>query len=120
VVVIIDGDQVAELQMTSKGGGFASNTLLSATISEEHESVVVDQVKAGLVEDGAGMGLCNGQTNSIGETLAQGAGCDFDTWGVVRLRVARSDGVDLLFSVSISINGETQQYIPGSSSSHQW
>jgi hypothetical protein len=58
--------------------------------------VVVDQLEAGLVEDSGSVGLCHGETDGIGETLAERAGGDLDTGGVVSLRVTRCDGVDLL------------------------
>jgi hypothetical protein len=69
VVVVIDGDQVAELQMAGCGGSFASNALHSAAITEEHERVVVDQLEVWLVENGRSMRLRNSETNGIGETL---------------------------------------------------
>jgi hypothetical protein len=120
VVVIVDGDQVAELQVSGQRSSFASNTFLSTAITKEHKSVVIDQIVARLVEDGAGVSLCNSQANGVGETLAQGTGSDFDTWSVVRLRVTGSDGVDLLVAISISAHGETKQNVHGSSSGHQW
>lgn len=58
--------------------------------------MVVDELEAGLVEDGAGVSLSNGETDGVGETLAQRAGCDFDTGCVVGLGVAGCDAVDLL------------------------
>lgn len=62
--------------------------------------MVVDQLEAGLVEDGASVGLGHGETDGIGETLAEGASGDLDTRGVVGLGVAGCDAVDLLWTVS--------------------
>ena len=97
MVVIVDGNEVSKLQVTSQRSSLAGNTLHRAAISEERVGVVVDQLKAGLVEDGSSVPLSNGETNGIGETLAQRTSCDFNARGVVRLGVARSDAVDLLW-----------------------
>ena len=43
------------------------------------------------------MGLGDGQTNSIRDTLAQGTGGDLNTSSVVGLRVTGSDAVDFLY-----------------------
>ena len=42
------------------------------------------------------MPLSDGKTDGVGETLAKRAGGYLNTGGVVRLRVTRSDRVDLL------------------------
>lgn len=96
VVVIVDGNEVSELQVTGSGGSLAGNTLHSATITEEHVDVVVDQLVAGLVEDGGGVLLSNSETDGIGETLTKRASGDLDTGGVVGLGVTGCDAVDLL------------------------
>ena len=96
MVVIVDGNEVSELQVTGSGGSLAGNTLHSATITEEHVDVVVDQLVAGLVEDGGGVLLSNGETDGIGETLTKRASGDLDTGGVVGLGVTGCDAVDLL------------------------
>ena len=100
VVVVVDGNQVAELQVTGHGGGLAGNTLHGAAITEEHVGVVVEQLEAGLVEDSTGVGLSNGQTNSVGETLTQRTSGDLNTGGVVSLGVAGGDAVNLLQKIS--------------------
>lgn len=102
MVVIINGNQVAELQVTSHGGSLAGNTLHSTAITEEAVCVVVDQVIARLVEDGGGVSLGNCQTNSVGETLTQRTSGDLNTRGVVSLGVAGSDAVNLLRRISKS------------------
>jgi hypothetical protein len=60
VVVVVDGNQVAELQMAGSGGSLAGNALHSAAIAEEAVCVVVDQIIAGLVEDSGSVLLGNG------------------------------------------------------------
>ena len=96
VVVIVDGNQVAKLQVASSGCSFACNTLHSAAIAEEHVGVVVDQLVTRLVEDSCSVRLPNSETDGIGETLAKRASRDFDTGSVVGFWVTGSDAVDLL------------------------
>jgi hypothetical protein len=96
VVVVIDGNQVAQLKVTSHGGSLGGDTLHSAAITEEGVSVVVEQLETGLVVDTAGVGLGNGQTNGVGETLTQRTSGNLNTGGVVRLGVTGADTVDLL------------------------
>lgn len=105
VVVIVDGNEVAELQMASHRSSLAGNTLHSTSITEEHESVVVDQVKSWLVEDGSSVCLSHGKTNSIGETLAKRTSSDLNTRSVMSLRMTGGDAVKLLQSLSKIILG---------------
>jgi hypothetical protein len=58
--------------------------------------MVVDQLVAGLVKDSSGVLLGNGKTDGVGETLTKRASGNLDTGGVVGLRMARSNAVDLL------------------------
>ena len=68
--------------LPSKGSSLAGNTLLQASVSGDHEGVVVEQLETGLVEGGSHVGLTDGQTNSVGETLTKG------TLGGLRRKVA--------------------------------
>lgn len=96
VVVVVDGNEVAELQVTSHGGGLGGNTLHGTTITEESVGVVVEEVVAGLVEGGTDLGLGDGETDSVGETLTERTSGDLDTGGVVSLGVTGGDAVELL------------------------
>lgn len=100
-VVIKDSNQVTQLQVTGHTGGFAGDTLHSATITEEAEGVVIEEVVARLVEDSAALGLSNGKTDGVGETLAQGTSGDLNTGGVMGLGVTRSDTVELLWGIRV-------------------
>lgn len=84
--------------MASQASGFAGNALHGAAITEKGVGVVVDQIVAGLVVDSSGVGLGDGQTNCVGETLTQRTRGDLDTGGVVGLGVTRGDTTDLLRS----------------------
>jgi hypothetical protein len=96
VIVIIDHDQIAKLQMACKAGSFACNTLLRTPITKEAVSVVVNQIKTWLVEDRTSVCLGDGQANRIAETLTQRASCNLDTRGVKSFWVAGSDTIDML------------------------
>jgi hypothetical protein len=103
MVVIIDGNQVAQLKVTSERAGLAGHTLHQAAISEEAVCVVVDQVKAGLVEAGSSMCLGKGETDSIADTLTQRARRNLNTRSIMSFGVTRSDAVDLLESRTSSV-----------------
>lgn len=94
VVVVVDGNEVTELQVTGSGGGLGGDTLHGATITEEGVGVVVDKVEAGLVEGTSSLGLGHGKTNSVGETLTKRTSGDLNSGGVVGLGVTGSDAVN--------------------------
>lgn len=70
-VVIVDGNQVTQLQMTGKRTGLRGNTLLETAITKETVGVVVNQREVLLVEDGTHVGLGNGKTDSVGNTYGE-------------------------------------------------
>lgn len=105
VVVVVEGDQVAELEVTGGGGSLRGNTLHGAAITEEAVGVVVDKLVAGLVEGSGGLTLSHGKTNGVGETLAERASGDLNALGVVGLGVTGGDGVDLAEVLEV-IDGE--------------
>lgn len=96
MVVIVNGNQVAEFQVTSKTGSFTGNTLHSTSVTEDDVGVVGEEIVAGLVKDGGGVRLGNGKANSVGETLAQRTGGDLDSRSAVCLGVAGGFAVKLL------------------------
>ena len=99
--------------MTGEGCSLTSNTLHETAITKEHWKirsdvstvgdgsprrtigVVVDEVKAILVKCRAEVGLSNGETDSVRETLAKRASRDLNTIRVSSLRVTRGQGVNL-------------------------
>lgn len=97
MVVVVDTNELAKLQVTGSGSSLRCNTLHSTSITEEEVCVVVNELVAGLVEGGGSLSLSNGETDSVGETLTKRTSGDLDTRGVVGFRVTRADGVDLLF-----------------------
>lgn len=99
-VVIVDGNQVTKLQVSSQTGRFTSNTFLSATITKEDIRVVVNEVETRLVELGGGMSLRNSETDRVGETLTQRASCNFNARSVMSLWMTWCNAVNLLKDVS--------------------
>ena len=95
MVVVVDGNQIAELQVTSQGSRLAGNTFHRATISKEAEGVVGDQIETWLVEHASSMCLSNSKTDGISETLSERAGGHLNAWCIVRLRMAGRYAVDL-------------------------
>lgn len=115
MVVIVEADEVAELQVTSSAASFAGDTFLGAAITEDTVCVVVEQVISWLVEHGTGVSLGDGKTNGVGDTLTQRTGGDFDTGGIVRLGVTRGDTAKLLGEISffILLSFSTSTYTEG-------
>ena len=98
MVVIIDHDEVAQLQMTRSASSFAGNTLHGTTISEETVGVVVYNVESGLVEGSCGLSLCNGKPDGVSKALTERTSGNFNAWDFVCLGVTRSFAVDVLDS----------------------
>jgi len=96
MIIIVDHYQVPQLQMPGGTCSFAGYTLHGTAITEEGECVVVDQIEARLVEFGGCVGLCNGKTDGIGETLAKRASGDLNAWRVLSFWMARCDAVNAL------------------------
>lgn len=103
VVIVIDSNQIAELQMASKAGCFTSNAFLSTAIAEKHVGVVVNQIVARLVEFCSRVCLSNGKTNSITKALSKGPRGDLNARRVMRLRMAGGDAIDSLSVISIGL-----------------
>ncbi|SRR6266536_5388560 len=99
MVIIVDTNQVAKFEMPSSACCLTCDTFHGTPISEEAESVVVNQLKPRFVENSGGVCLCNGQAYSIRETLPKGSSCDLNSWGIMSLRVAWSYAVDTLLQI---------------------
>ena len=95
LVVVVDRNQVAELEVAGERSGFGRDTLHQATVAGEHVGVVVKQREVLLVEGGAEVSLRDRETDGVGETLTERTGGDLDTRGDADLRVTRRDRVEL-------------------------
>jgi hypothetical protein len=80
-VVIIKGNELAESPMASERCGLRGNTLHVATITHDNVGVVVDEIHTGLIETGSQVFLSKGKTNTVGNSLAEGAGGNLNTLG---------------------------------------
>ena len=89
VVVVVQGDQFAQLAVSCQGAGFRGNAFLVAAVAHHHIGVVVDEGGAGLVELGGQMGFSDRQAHSVGDTSAEGAGRHFNAWGFKGFGVPR-------------------------------
>lgn len=105
VVVIVNADEVAQLEVTCERRSLARDTLHQATVTEKAVCVVVNDVETRFVEGGSGVSLSHGQTNSIADTLAQGTSGNLNSGGVMGLGVAGSLAVDCLCGLSDSASG---------------
>lgn len=107
--------------MTGHRGSLAGNTLHSTAVTEEAVGVVVEEVIAGLVKGTSSLGLGNGKTNSVGETLTKRTSGDLNTGGVMSFGVTGGLAVELLQeSVQLFIKLGWIGNIHGSSSGHPW
>lgn len=109
MVVIIDSNQIAKLEMTSSGGSLTGNTLHGTAVTKEDIGMVVGELKTGLVENSCGVGLSNGKTDCVGKALAERTGGNLNTRSVMSLWVAGSDAVDLLLGISLNSELEDRQ-----------
>lgn len=96
MVIIIDHDKVAQLQVTRCTGCFACNTFLSTSITEESKCMVVDQLISRFVKYCGGVSLRDGKSNSVGETLAERTSGDLDTRDLMCFWVTGGFAVDML------------------------
>lgn len=97
VVIIINHDEVAQLQMPSCASGLAGNSLHCAAISEKSVGVIVHELESRLVEFCASFGLCNRKADSVRKTLSQRAGGDLNTWNFIGFGMTWCQTIYMLF-----------------------
>ncbi len=86
VVVVVDGDQLAEPEVAGQRGRLVGDALHQAAVAGDHVGVMVDRLGAELVaKDPFG----DRHSDGVGEALSERPGGDFDAGGVAGLRVAR-------------------------------
>lgn len=73
LVVIVEGNELAEAPVTSEGAGLIGDTLHHASITEDAVGVVVNNLGGvRLVEASGKMSLCNSDTDGIANTGSKG------------------------------------------------
>lgn len=102
VIVIIDHDKIAQLQVSSGTSSFTGNTLHSTAIPEEGKSMIVDYFEPWLVEFRCCVSLCDCQDDSVCKTLTKGASGNLNTGGVLCLRMTGGDTVNTLMGGAFS------------------
>lgn len=93
-VVVVEGNQVTQLQVAGERARLGGDTLHHTPITEEGVGVAVGDLVVWLVVLGAEVFLRNGQSDGVGDTLAQRTRGDVDARRL-GLRVARCLGVQL-------------------------
>ena len=91
VVVVVEDDQAAELQVAGERRGLGLDALLHVAVGGDHEGVVVDDVAEARVEHALGQR----HADRRGDALAERAGRRLDADRVPLLRVARRLGLEL-------------------------
>jgi GMP synthase PP-ATPase subunit len=90
-VVVVDEDEVVEAEVTSERDGLLTNTLLQAAVAGEAEDLgVAGDGEALTVVLGRDLLAGDGETDSVGDALAERTSRDLDA-GELDLRVAGRD-----------------------------
>ncbi len=114
-IVIVEGDQLVQAQRAGQRADFVADAFHHAAVAEEHVGVVIDDVVAGAVELRRHDLLGHGETDSVGQALAQWPGGGLDTGGVAELRVARGLAVQLAEVLQVVdgqvVAGQVQQRV---------
>ena len=104
-VVIVEGDELSESPVSSKGSSLRGNSLHVASISHDDVGVVVHEVHAWLVEAGSKVLLSEGKSNSVGNSLSERSGGHLNSLGQEVLRVSRGLGSPLAEGLEV-LNGQ--------------
>ena len=115
VVVVPEGDQLAQTPGTGQRAGFVRDAFHHATVAHEHISVVVDDFVAGLVEFVGQQFFRHRHTHGVGDALTQRAGGGFDADGITVFGVTRCLGVHLTETLQLFhrqvVAGQVQQRV---------
>ena len=88
VVVVVEDDELAELQVAGERGGLAADALHHVAVAGEDVGEVVHHARAVTVERGAEEALGDGHADGVGEALAERTGGGLDAGRVPVLGVA--------------------------------
>ena len=94
-IVVVEGDQLAELQRTGERTRLVRDAFHQAAIAEEYPGVVVDDRMPRPVELAGKQGFTQRHADRIGQPLAERPGRGLDTGGDAVLRMARRLRVQL-------------------------
>ncbi|MNQ60098.1 hypothetical protein D3C85_743670 [compost metagenome] len=114
-VVVVEGDQLAQAQGTGQRADFMADAFHHAAVAEEGVGEVVDDGVARTVELRAQHLLGDGETDRVGNALAQRASGGLDARGVAVFRVARGAAVQLAELLEVVdaqvVTGQVQQRV---------
>ena len=115
VVVVVEGNQLAQLHGTRQRTGFMGNTFHQTAVAQEHIGVMVDNVVARLVELTGQGAFGKRHADGIGDALPQGTGGRLDARRIAIFRVARGLRMQLTEPLQLFnrefIAGQVQQGI---------
>ena len=116
MVVVVEGNQLAQAKVAGQGGGFTAHAFLVAAVAHDHVGVVINQVAAGLVELGSQVRFGDSQSHGVGDALAQGSGGDLNAGGFEGFRMTRGAATPLaelldVFDGHRVVAGEVQQRV---------
>ena len=94
-VVIIKGDEFAQLMGARQRARLVGDAFHQAAIAKKGIGVVIDNIVAGLIKLRGENFLCQRHTRSIGDTLAQRPSSGFNTRRFTQLGMTRRFGMHL-------------------------
>ena len=95
IIVIVEGDQLAELHRARERTGFVRNPFHQTAITQEHIGVVVNNLMAFTVELASQCALCNRHTYSVSNTLPERTRRRLNTRRITILGMTRRLGMQL-------------------------
>src|SRR6185437_12692613 len=115
MVVVIEVDQLAELQMAGQGCRLRGDAFHQIAVADDRVCEMVDDLDSGTIVTGSQMRLGQRQTHAVAKSLTERPRCRLDAWRDATLGVARRHAppfakpLDLLERNIIA--GEVQQTI---------
>ena len=100
-VVVVEGDQLAELEVAGQRRGLGRDALLEVAVGADDVGAVVDDLVAGPVELAREAALRDGHAHAVDEALAERAGGGLDARRDAVLRVARGDRAPLAEALEV-------------------
>lgn len=82
--------------MTCRAGSLTGNTFHSAAIAEEAESIIVEEIKARLVEGSSSISLGNCEAHGVRETLSKRTSSNLYAISIVSFGVTWCNAIHLL------------------------
>jgi len=88
VVVVVEGDQLAELHGAGQRAGLVRDAFHQAAVTQENIGVVIDDLVTGTVELPGQGSFGQGHAHRVGDTLSQRTRGGFDSRSVTIFRMS--------------------------------